>query len=101
MAAPALRQILDDVAASVDCVGGVGLRGVQGLPECKVGLVCECGGEVSVSLTMVVGAWTDGGRVSIQSQGALKAKPKSVTVTIEVKGITKPIVRTASITSSR
>lgn len=82
------------------CIG-VRLRGVRDLPECKVGLVCEVGGNKGVNLATVVGAWTDGGRVSIQSQGALEAEPKSVKVTIEVKGITKPIVRTASITSSR
>lgn len=95
---------LDYVAQPIFEMGpciGVRLRGVQGLPECKVGLVCQGAGEERVSLAMVVGTLTDGGRISIQSQGALKAKPKSVTVTIEVNGVPKAIVRTASITSSR
>lgn len=95
-----LDYVAEPFFESGPCIG-VKLRGVQALPECKIGLVCHGAGEESVSLSRTLERWQEGGRVSVQSQGALARKPKSVTVTIEVDGVTKPIVRTVSARSAR
>jgi hypothetical protein len=82
------------------CIG-VRLRGVGDLPSCKIRLTCNLEDDDPVVLYWNVASWSDGGRVSVQSEGALQRPPVSVEIRLEVAGVTRPVFRTAGFKSTR
>jgi hypothetical protein len=99
-----LKVSLDYVAApffeSGPCIG-ITLQGVGSLPKSRITLACHYAEQGDVLLHYVAKAWEGDSRVSVQSQGSLHAQPDSVDVTIETDGVAKPVVRKATISSSR
>ena len=82
------------------CIG-VRLRGVGSLPGCKIRLTCNREDDDPVVLRWDVASWSEGGRVSVQSDGALQRPPVSVEIRLEVEGVTRPVFRTAGFKATR
>lgn len=82
------------------CIG-VRLRGVGSLPGCKIRLTCNREDDDPVVLRCDVASWSEGGRVSVQSNGALQRPPVSVEIRLEVEGVTRPVFRTAGFKATR
>ena len=82
------------------CIG-VRLRGVGSLPGCKIRLTCNQEDGDPVVLHWDVASWSEGGRVSVQSNGVLQRPPVSVEIRLEVEGVTRPVFRTAGFKATR
>jgi hypothetical protein len=82
------------------CIG-VRLRGVGELPGCKIRLTCNSEDDDPVVLHWNVGSWSEEGRVSVQSEGALQRPPVSVEIRLEVAGVARPVFRTAGFKATR
>ena len=99
-----VKVLLDYVAEpffeSGPCIG-ITLKGVIALPKSRITMACHYSNKSDVQLQCVAKSWDGDTRISIQSQGALPGVPDSVSVSIEIDGVSKPVVRKATISARR